>query len=235
MSHPVLYSAVRLSRPRAARASVPAASSPALAFNFSAPFSHTSYRTAITHATSKRSTEIRPSKLSRVPRLRSTFIQPRSPFSSASSPAAQVTQNPRTDDDGNTLMIGISERAANRLRQITDPSTSPSATKDENPYHHLRITVTSGGCHGFQYLMSLEAASKIHAEEDTIFEAEADSSAEGSSGGNAKVVMDEPSLELLSGSTVDYTTELIGSQFKIVDNPRATSSCGCGTSFDVVD
>ncbi|KAL2856620.1 hypothetical protein BJY01DRAFT_171008 [Aspergillus pseudoustus] len=122
-----------------------------------------------------------------------------------------------------------------RLRQITDPSTSPSATKNENPYHHLRITVTSGGCHGFQYLMSLEAASKIDAEEDTIFQAEADPSAEDSSSGNAKVVMDEPSLELLSGSTVDYTTELIGSQFKIVDNPRATSSCGCGTSFDVVD
>ncbi|KAL4910475.1 hypothetical protein BDW74DRAFT_165495 [Aspergillus multicolor] len=123
-----------------------------------------------------------------------------------------------------------------RLRQITDPTSSPSATKDENPYHHLRITVTSGGCHGFQYLMSLEPASKIDAEEDTIFEAEP--SAEGSSdasNGSAKVVMDEPSLELLSGSTVDYTTELIGSQFKIVDNPRATSSCGCGTSFDVVD
>ncbi|KAL4871884.1 hypothetical protein BDV12DRAFT_13019 [Aspergillus spectabilis] len=115
-----------------------------------------------------------------------------------------------------------------RLREITNPS----ATKDENPYHHLRITVTSGGCHGFQYLMSLEAASKIDAEEDTIFEAEAQ---EEDSGGSAKVVMDEPSLELLSGSTIDYTTELIGSQFKIVDNPRATSSCGCGTSFDVVD
>ncbi|PTU19319.1 hypothetical protein P175DRAFT_0298093 [Aspergillus ochraceoroseus IBT 24754] len=119
-----------------------------------------------------------------------------------------------------------------RLRQITDPSSSPSATKEENPYHHLRITVTSGGCHGFQYLMSLEAASKIDAEEDTIFEADRGSS---STSGDAKVVMDEPSLELLSGSTVDYTTELIGSQFKIVDNPRATSSCGCGTSFDVID
>jgi iron-sulfur cluster assembly accessory protein len=78
--------------------------------------------------------------------------------------------------------------------------------------------------------MSLESSAKVDAEEDTVFEAE------NSTGpGEAKVVMDEPSLELLSGSTVDYTTELIGSQFKIVDNPRATSNCGCGTSFDVQD
>ena len=45
--------------------------------------------------------------------------------------------------------------------------------------------------------------------------------------------MDEPSLELLKGSKVDFTMELIGSQFKIVGNPAATSSCGCGTSFDI--
>ncbi|KAB8247059.1 hypothetical protein BDV35DRAFT_380128 [Aspergillus flavus] len=122
-----------------------------------------------------------------------------------------------------------------RLREVTDPTSSPSVLK-ENPYHHLRITVTSGGCHGFQYMMSLEAASKIDPEEDTVFEAEY-SPEEGSSeaAGQAKVVMDEPSLELLYGSTVDYTMELIGSQFKIVDNPRATSNCGCGTSFDVTD
>lgn len=49
----------------------------------------------------------------------------------------------------------------------------------------------------------------------------------------ARVVMDEPSLELLKGSNVDYTMELIGSQFKVTGNPRASSSCGCGTSFDV--
>jgi iron-sulfur cluster assembly accessory protein len=84
--------------------------------------------------------------------------------------------------------------------------------------------------------MSLESANKIDAEEDTIFEGEADpSEASTNAAGTAKVIMDEPSLELLSGSTVDYTTELIGSQFKIVDNPRATSNCGCGTSFDVMD
>jgi len=62
-------------------------------------------------------------------------------------------------------------------------------------------------------------------EDDTVFAAD--------DGSGAKVVMDGPSLELLKGSKVDFTMELIGSQFKIVDNPLATSSCGCGTSFDI--
>lgn len=77
--------------------------------------------------------------------------------------------------------------------------------------------------------MSLEAGDKIDPEEDTIFTFQDESG----SGGTAHVVLDESSLELLKGSTVDFTTELIGSQFKIVGNPRATSSCGCGTSFDI--
>lgn len=71
--------------------------------------------------------------------------------------------------------------------------------------------------------MSLTDMSAISPEEDTVFEGR----------DNTKVVMDEPSLELLKGSKVDYTMELIGSQFKVVDNPLASSSCGCGTSFDI--
>ena len=98
-------------------------------------------------------------------------------------------------------------------------------SQDSNPNIALRVTVQSGGCHGFQYLMSLTNSSSISDSEDTVFEA--------SDGTGAKVVMDEPSLELLKGSSVDYTMELIGSQFKIVGNPAATSSCGCGTSFDI--
>jgi Fe-S cluster assembly iron-binding protein IscA len=136
-------------------------------------------------------------------------------------------------------------------------------TKDANPHLALRIQVESGGCHGFQYLMSLttlpplEGSSASAApknpssdepqepskafpsspfpgqkekmaeldEDDTVFAAD--------DGSGAKVVMDGPSLELLKGSKVDFTMELIGSQFKIVDNPLATSSCGCGTSFDI--
>jgi Fe-S cluster assembly iron-binding protein IscA len=133
-------------------------------------------------------------------------------------------------------------------------------SKDSNPNLALRIQVESGGCHGFQYLMSLTtlpsfSSSSIQEEappalnisssdpnamptasspnekekalneDDTIFEAK--------DGSGAKVVMDAPSLDLLKGSKIDFTMELIGSQFKIVDNPLATSSCGCGTSFDI--
>lgn len=98
-------------------------------------------------------------------------------------------------------------------------------SKDSNPNLALRVTVESGGCHGFQYLMSLTNTSSISAEDDTVFEA--------SDGSGARIVMDEPSLELLKGSKIDYTMELIGSQFKITDNPAASSSCGCGTSFDI--
>lgn len=60
-------------------------------------------------------------------------------------------------------------------------------------------------------------------DEDTVFEGDK----------GEKVVIDESSLELLNGSTVDYTMELIGSQFKVTGIPGATSSCGCGTSFDI--
>lgn len=96
---------------------------------------------------------------------------------------------------------------------------------ESNPDLALRVSVESGGCHGFQYLMSLTNVSSLSPEEDTVFE--------DNGGSGAKIVMDEPSLELLKGSQVDYTMELIGSQFKIVGNPAATSSCGCGTSFDI--
>jgi Fe-S cluster assembly iron-binding protein IscA len=126
--------------------------------------------------------------------------------------------------------------------------------RDSNPHLALRIQVESGGCHGFQYLMSLVTlppelpssssaagegdSGEVIREDDTIFAYQADDTSAASVGGKKgleapKIILDSPSLELLKGSKVDFTMELIGSQFKIVDNPLATSSCGCGTSFDI--
>jgi iron-sulfur cluster assembly accessory protein len=134
---------------------------------------------------------------------------------SAARPARPI-QNPRNDDSGNPMHISISPRASNRLHAIS--------SGDKNPNLALRVTIESGGCHGFQYLMDLTDLGKSPAtEEDTIFEGEK----------GERVVIDESSLELLNGSTVDYTMELIGSQFKITGIPGATSSCGCGSSFDI--
>ncbi|OJK03701.1 hypothetical protein ASPACDRAFT_75226 [Aspergillus aculeatus ATCC 16872] len=232
MSRPVLSSVVRrLSRPHSSISAFSPSAAPPV--NFAASFCDTASLRSSLRPLNKDTRGIASRKLTtRYSVLFYNAIRLRYPFSSSAIRTnAKILQNPRVDEDGNELTIKISPRAAERLREITDPTSSPSATKEENPYDHLRITVTSGGCHGFQYMMSLEAASKIDPEEDTVFKAE-DAPA---GPGEAKVVMDEPSLELLHGSTVDYTMELIGSQFKIVDNPRASSNCGCGTSFDVLE
>jgi iron-sulfur cluster assembly accessory protein len=134
---------------------------------------------------------------------------------SAARPA-QAVQNPRSDESGKPMQIAISPRASNRLHAIS--------AGDKNPNLALRVSIESGGCHGFQYLMDLtDLGEKPATEEDTVFEGEK----------GEKIVVDESSLELLNGSTVDYTMELIGSQFKITGIPGATSSCGCGTSFDI--
>ena len=192
---------------------------------------------ASSHLTSTRVVSAPAPTSHRVPRRRwlATAAASNSTRAPPPSPAPSTTTailNPRSDAESGELMhIGIMPRAASRLHQMM--------AKESNPSLCLRISVESGGCHGFQYLMSLTDTAAVSPEDDTVFVADraADGNAEwqAASAGKAKVVMDEASLELLKGSNVDYTMELIGSQFKITDNPRATSSCGCGTSFDVKD
>ncbi|KAH6658026.1 hypothetical protein BKA67DRAFT_506220, partial [Truncatella angustata] len=160
-------------------------------------------------------------------------------FSATSmSRKTQAIRNPQVDEDGNEMMLEITPRAAQRLTKIM--------TKDQNPYLALRIQVESGGCHGFQYRMEMapstttttEALQSELGEDDTIFAFAKDDAAQEQFDAQTlvtapKIVLDGPSLDLLKGSKLDFTMELIGSQFKITDNPAATSSCGCGTSFDV--
>ncbi|KAF2224681.1 hypothetical protein BDZ85DRAFT_248168 [Elsinoe ampelina] len=146
-----------------------------------------------------------------------SLSSPSRSFSTTTYRSVRAITNPRKDDDGNEMLVDITPRAAGRLHAI--------AEKDNKPSTCLRVTVESGGCHGFQYIMSLTTLDDVSPEEDTVFQSE--------DGKNAKVVMDEPSLELLKGSKIDYTMELIGSQFKVTGIPGAKSSCGCGTSFDI--
>jgi len=89
---------------------------------------------------------------------------------------------------------------------------------EQRPNLMLRVAVLGGGCSGFQYDFSF--ADDLESG-DLVFERD-----------GVKVVIDEMSLQYLHGSTIDYTSDLIGSSFQI-RNPNATSSCGCGTSFAV--
>ena len=80
----------------------------------------------------------------------------------------------------------------------------------------LRVFVSGGGCSGFQYGMALEDHIR---ESDLIYEMN-----------GVKLVVDEISINYLSGATVDYVDGLMGSGFKI-ENPNAVAACGCGNSF----
>ena len=82
----------------------------------------------------------------------------------------------------------------------------------------LRVAVEGGGCSGFQYEISMDSDIK---DDDIIL-----------SENNCKVIIDPISLGFLSGAVIDFKEELIGSKF-VIENPNATSSCGCGTSFSI--
>ncbi len=105
--------------------------------------------------------------------------------------------------------ISLTERAARRIKEIMDGEPSGSM---------LRVSVNGGGCSGFQYAFDVERTRQA---DDIVIEKD-----------GATVLVDQVSLPFLEGSTIDFVDDLIGQSFKI-DNPRATASCGCGTSFSV--
>ncbi|KAJ7287341.1 hypothetical protein C8J57DRAFT_1283593 [Mycena rebaudengoi] len=87
----------------------------------------------------------------------------------------------------------------------------------------LRIAVESGGCHGYQYKMEL---AKTRALDDYQFSHPTVKP--------SNIVVDAVSLSLLNGSTIDFATELIGSSFRVLENPHAKGSgCGCGVSWEL--
>lgn len=105
--------------------------------------------------------------------------------------------------------ITLTERAAARIRNILAREPGKNA---------LRIAVNGGGCSGFQYEFQLAEAP---AADDLVIERD-----------GVKAVIDPVSQGFLDGAQIDFVDDLMGQSFRI-QNPNATSSCGCGTSFSI--
>ncbi len=106
-----------------------------------------------------------------------------------------------------TVNVTVTERAAQQIGEIL--GQEPAGTM-------LRVSVEGGGCSGFQYKFDTE---RERTEDDIVIEKS-----------GATVLIDPISLNYMVGSEIDFVDDLIGSSFK-VNNPKATASCGCGTSF----
>jgi iron-sulfur cluster assembly accessory protein len=106
-----------------------------------------------------------------------------------------------------TIPPKVTERAFERLAEIGAAAQGKA----------LRIAVEGGGCSGFQYEIELDAPK----DDDMVL-----------SNKGETVVIDAVSLPFLADATIDFTEELIGARF-VIENPNATSSCGCGTSFSM--
>lgn len=106
-----------------------------------------------------------------------------------------------------TLPPKVTDRAFERLAEIGAADQGKA----------LRIAVEGGGCSGFQYQIDLDDPT----DDDMVLE-----------GSGESVVIDSVSLPFLADAVIDFSDELIGARF-VIENPNASSSCGCGTSFSM--
>jgi iron-sulfur cluster assembly accessory protein len=105
--------------------------------------------------------------------------------------------------------ITVTERAARQIGEIL---------RREPPGSMLRVSVEGGGCSGFQYKFDID---HTQAADDVVIRRD-----------GATVLVDQISVGYLAGSEIDFVDDLIGASFRI-NNPKATASCGCGTSFSL--
>lgn len=109
-----------------------------------------------------------------------------------------------------SVPLTFTDAAASKVKTLIDD--------EENPNLKLRVYITGGGCSGFQYGFTFDE--KVNEGDLTV------------ENGGVQLVIDPMSLQYLIGGTVDYTEGLEGSRF-VVQNPNASSTCGCGSSFSI--
>jgi iron-sulfur cluster assembly accessory protein len=105
--------------------------------------------------------------------------------------------------------VSLTARAARKVAEILQREAAGTM---------LRVSVEGGGCSGFQYKFDMEQAK---AEDDLVLARD-----------GATVLVDSVSQQYLAGAEIYFVDDLIGAAFKI-NNPNATASCGCGTSFSL--
>ena len=103
--------------------------------------------------------------------------------------------------------LEVTDRCFAQIRKTMPPSS------------FLRVAVDAGGCGGFQYRFSVENA---NLQEEDVVAGEKE---------GARVVTDKQSLQFLDGAVLDYSVSMMSSAYRIISNPIAESSCGCGSSF----
>ena len=109
-----------------------------------------------------------------------------------------------------TVPLIFTDNAAGKVRELIE--------EEGNTNLKLRVFVTGGGCSGFQYHFDLAQSAEP---DDLMIEKD-----------GVKVAVDSVSLPFLEGATLDFVDDLMGQSFR-VENPNATASCGCGTSFSI--
>ncbi|MEP1740050.1 MAG: iron-sulfur cluster insertion protein ErpA [Kangiellaceae bacterium] len=117
-----------------------------------------------------------------------------------------------------TSSTGVAKVSPIIFTQAASAKAKELITEEENPSLKLRAFVTGGGCSGFQYGFSFEEEQN---EDDMIIEKD-----------GVSLLVDALSFQYLVGSKVDYREDLEGSRF-VVENPNATTTCGCGSSFSI--
>lgn len=141
------------------------------------------------------------------------------------------TSNPTTSTKSNSSHhdvddLIITQSCIARIQQLSSQRPNPDSM-------YLRLYVDAGGCSGFQYkflLLSEDDTNPCDDEDDGTIDPEEDKVYEID---GARLVIDQTSLELLRGSTIDYVQEMIRSSFAVMNNPNSESACGCGSSFAV--
>ncbi len=110
------------------------------------------------------------------------------------------------------MAIELTERAAQEVKMLIEQNSLPA----DNSY--LRMGVKGGGCSGFSYALDLTENKNENDEEWESY--------------GVKVICDPKSYPYLSGVSVDFKDEVMGRGF-VFNNPQASGSCGCGSSFSV--